>query len=220
MAPEARSPLVSAFRDSHRADFEWGRGPPVAGERSRAGGVGGYTVSVTRKLPSALQALAELDVPWLDYDVEYRPRRMFEGEVESQAWWRAWTGNDEEGAPPLRLFATDCSGGEYALWERGTDLPVVYLGSEGELAVLAGDSLRFVALLGGGADPRAVGSAQNRRAQGRPPRENREHVVIPAVLAIWHRLGGVGEPPTPDRVEAEAEPLRRELADWVERVTR
>ena len=57
----------------------------------------------------------------------------------------------------LSTFGMEGSGGQVSLWHRGPgDEPVVMLGSEGELAVLARDLAGFLHQIAHGADPRAM----------------------------------------------------------------
>ena len=57
----------------------------------------------------------------------------------------------------ISTFGMEGSGGQVSIWHRGPgDEPVVMLGSEGELAVLARDLAGFLHQLAHGADPRAM----------------------------------------------------------------
>ncbi len=70
-----------------------------------------------------------------------------------------WTGNPAANAE-LSTFAQDGAGGQYALWLGAAGIegaPVVKLGRDGELVVLARDLLDFAWLLACGVEPIGVG---------------------------------------------------------------
>src|SRR4051812_45834287 len=73
---------------------------------------------------------------------DFEPFEEFDSAEETNGWWRSWTGKEEAGEPPLRFFGKDGSGGQATIWLRDPNAsieaqPVVFIGSEGELAVLA-----------------------------------------------------------------------------------
>lgn len=93
-----------------------------------------------------------------DDDIDYEPYPAFQSAAENQSWIRAWTGNRTLDGGQFRIFGQDGTGGLAALWivhpER--DLlqnPVVFFGSEGELAVLAVDLADYLWLRAGGFGP-------------------------------------------------------------------
>lgn len=111
-----------------------------------------------RRLP-ALLATA-LDAPFaVDHrGHDFEPFDEFDSADEIIGWWQAWTGDEAAAEPPLRCFGMDGSGGKAAIWLRdpGTPIeaqPVVFIGSEGELAVLARNLGDYLWLLANGAGP-------------------------------------------------------------------
>lgn len=104
-----------------------------------------YDPAVTdedRTLPAALIAAHSLGF-FEDHDGhDFQPDDMFECSVETTEWWAAWTGNPAVGIAPFRVFGRDGSGGIAAFWTHvpGATVetqPIVFLGSEGEFAVIA-----------------------------------------------------------------------------------
>ncbi|NUS12756.1 MAG: SMI1/KNR4 family protein [Streptomyces sp.] len=117
------------------------------------------TSPVDRQLPAALAAA--LALPFV-YDhgevVDFEPFSGFLTAEDTADWLQAWTGNPEVSGDDFRVFGQDGSGGYVAFWlVRGgrelDDQPVVFLGSEGETAVLARDLGDFLWLLAGGYGP-------------------------------------------------------------------
>ncbi len=77
---------------------------------------------------------------------------------ETAQWFRSWTDNDEADGREFRLFAMEGGGGFVGLWlvREGrplTEQPVVFVGSEGELAVMAPDLGSYLWLLAYGVHP-------------------------------------------------------------------
>jgi hypothetical protein len=63
---------------------------------------------------------------------------------ETASWFRAWTGNPEADASRFRFFGKDGTGGHASFWRVQPDAdllrqPIVFLGSEGQTAVVACD---------------------------------------------------------------------------------
>jgi hypothetical protein len=89
---------------------------------------------------------------------DFEPYDEFLWPGETLEWWRAWIGDSTAETPPFQVFGQDGSGGLVALWIRDPDAaieiqPVVFLGSEGELAVIARDLGDYVWLLANGVGP-------------------------------------------------------------------
>lgn len=112
-----------------------------------------------RRFPDALAAA--LAVPF-DYDggdgVDFEPFTGFLSVDETTDWFRAWTGNAELTGDGFRVFGQDGTGGYAAIWLLRQDCalveqPIVFLGSEGETAVVARDLDDFLWLLAGGYGP-------------------------------------------------------------------
>ncbi|WP_203836448.1 SMI1/KNR4 family protein [Winogradskya humida] len=81
---------------------------------------------------------------------DFQPDDEFDSAVETTDWWRAWTGDPAAETPPFRVFGRDGAGGLAAVWARG---PIVFLGSEGEIAVIARDMGDYLWLLANGVGP-------------------------------------------------------------------
>lgn len=111
-----------------------------------------------RRLPAALEEAHALGF-FEDHDGrDFQPDDTFEWFTETAEWWHAWTGNPAAGDPPFRVFGHDGSGGSAAFWARvpGAALetqPIVFLGSEGEFAVIARDLGDYLWLLADGVGP-------------------------------------------------------------------
>ncbi|MFJ8931577.1 SMI1/KNR4 family protein [Streptomyces sp. NPDC102364] len=112
-----------------------------------------------RDFPDALAAA--LAVPF-SYDagdgVDFEPFPRFLSVDETADWIHAWTGNPELTGVDFRVFGQNGAGGYAAFWlvRHDEDLagqPIVFLGSEGETAVVARDLADFLWLLAGGYGP-------------------------------------------------------------------
>ena len=84
-----------------------------------------------------------------DYDdgrgVTFEPYMELEPVAETAWWLRHWTGNPDVTGEGFRPFGSDGGGGYVCSWmiRGGADLvdqPVVYLGSDGDVVVLAADA--------------------------------------------------------------------------------
>jgi hypothetical protein len=111
-----------------------------------------------RALPVALEA-AHACRFFEDHDGhDFQPDEEFACSDELAEWWRSWTGDPTAGVPPFRVFGRDGSGGLAAFWIRDPGAaietqPVVFLGSEGELNVIARDLCDYLWLLANGLGP-------------------------------------------------------------------
>ncbi|MFJ7156040.1 SMI1/KNR4 family protein [Streptomyces sp. NPDC101118] len=90
--------------------------------------------------------------------VDFEPHESFLSADETTDWFRAWTGNDDLDGDAFRVFGQDGTGGYAAFWlarpgQELADQPVVFLGSEGETAVVARDLGAFLWLLADGYGP-------------------------------------------------------------------
>ncbi|MFE7569547.1 SMI1/KNR4 family protein [Streptomyces sp. NPDC057539] len=113
-----------------------------------------------RQFPAALAAALALP---FDYDdgegIDFEPFPAFLSAEDTTDWLRAWTGNSEVSGDSFRVFGQDGTGGYVAFWlirpnHPLVDQPLVFLGSEGELGVLARDLGDFLWVLAGGFGPR------------------------------------------------------------------
>lgn len=118
--------------------------------------------SMPDEVPAPLRAI--MDAVY-DYDqgrgVDFEPYSQLEPAAETGWWFRLWTGNPEVTGEDLRPFGKDGGGGYVASWmiRDGVDLagqPVVYIGSEGDVAVLAADAWDAVWFFAHGLGPHDV----------------------------------------------------------------
>ena len=118
------------------------------------------TIGDDRRFPPALADVAQAE---LDYDdgegVDFEPYRAFDSAEKTTEWLRLWTGNRELDGEAYRIFGQDGAGGLAALWcvRPGQPLagqPVVFMGSEGEVGVVAGNLSDFLWVLADGFGPR------------------------------------------------------------------
>ncbi len=158
-----------------------------------------------RELPAGL--VAALKAPFAtDHEGhDFQPSDEFESLEEAAEWWTAWTGNEDAVVPPFRFFGEDGSGGRAGIWLRDPDAsietqPVVFLGSEGELAVIAKDLGDYLWLLANGVGPLEAVDDLNRVPE-----------PIPELLAL-----APGEPRSIEAVLAEAEIMLAALEELVE----
>lgn len=112
-----------------------------------------------RTLPPLLARLHRLP---FDYDegngIDFEPYDRFQSARETTSWFRSWTGNEEVDGHEFRVFGQDGTGGSAAFWlERAGKLlpsqPIVFLGSEGEVGVVACNLADYLWLLAGGVGP-------------------------------------------------------------------
>ncbi|MEV0725516.1 SMI1/KNR4 family protein [Micromonospora purpureochromogenes] len=97
-----------------------------------------------------------------DYDggdgIDFEPYDAFLTLAETAEWWQAWSGNPSMDGVDFRIFGKDGTGGLAACWlvrpgEPIERQPVVFLGSEGEMSVIARDLAAYLWLLAGGFGP-------------------------------------------------------------------
>lgn len=132
------------------------------------------TLTDDLRFPPALAAVANVV---FDYDngdgVDYEPYGEFLSEQETTSWLRAWTGNSELTGEAFRVFGQDGTGGYVAPWlvqpnQPLNDQPVVFLGSEGELGVIARDLADYLWLLADGFGPHEAVDSPARAARPNP----------------------------------------------------
>jgi hypothetical protein len=144
---------------------------------------------------------------------DFQPDDEFAWSGEIAEWWRRWTGDPAAGIPPFRVFGRDGSGGLAAFWIRdaGTALetqPVVFLGSEGELKVIARDLGDYLWLLANGVGPLETVDGIHR-----------VHAPIPELVAIARRHTGEA-PRSVEAVIAAADAELPALTSLVDSSTR
>lgn len=109
-----------------------------------------------------------------DDDIDFEPYDSFSSAGENLSWIRAWTGNKTLTGEQLRFFGQDGTGGLAGVFvaDPGRDLldnPIVFFGSEGEIAVVAADFSDYLWLRAGGFGPceATFSPAQERRPNPR-----------------------------------------------------
>ncbi|MEV7011211.1 SMI1/KNR4 family protein [Streptosporangium sp. NPDC051022] len=123
------------------------------------------------EFPPALTAIAQID--FSHGTIDYDPRDAFLSPEETASWIRAWTGNDDLSGDDFRVFGQDGTGGYTAFWlvRPGAplpDQPVVFLGSEGEIAVVARNLADYLWLLANGIGPSEVANHSEYPARPNP----------------------------------------------------
>ncbi|WP_086731495.1 SMI1/KNR4 family protein [Streptomyces carpinensis] len=117
------------------------------------------TTGDDRRFPPALADVARAE---FDYDegegVDFEPYDAFDSAEETTHWLRQWTGNHELDGDAYRVFGQDGTGGLAAVWcarpgRPTAEQPVVFMGSEGECGVVAGNLSDFLWVLADGFGP-------------------------------------------------------------------
>ncbi|MEU4357854.1 SMI1/KNR4 family protein [Streptomyces virginiae] len=117
------------------------------------------TLTDDRQFPAALAAAMAVPIDYADGDgIDFEPYEAFLSAEDTTDWFRAWTGNNELDGDAFRVFGQDGTGGYAAFWLvrpglPAAEQPVVFLGSEGETAVVARDLGDFLWLLADGCGP-------------------------------------------------------------------
>ncbi|MEU5366439.1 SMI1/KNR4 family protein [Streptomyces sp. NPDC005925] len=112
-----------------------------------------------RAFPPALADVARTEFPYDDGDgIDFEPYDAFVTAEETTDWLRHWTRNHELDGEAYRLFGQDGTGGLAAVWfgrpgRPLADQPVVFMGSEGENGVVAGNLSDFLWVLADGCGP-------------------------------------------------------------------
>ncbi|MGW5973022.1 SMI1/KNR4 family protein [Streptomyces sp. NPDC055186] len=112
-----------------------------------------------RRPPPALADVARVEFDHADGDgIDFEPYDAFCSAQETTDWLRQWTGNPELDGDAYRLFGQDGTGGLAAVrYGRPgrplTEQPVVFMGSEGECGVVAGNLSDFLWVLADGIGP-------------------------------------------------------------------
>ena len=186
-----------------------------AEERMPASTPPDYDPTVTdedRKLPAALEEAHELGFFEDHEGHDFQPDESFEWSVETTEWWHAWTGNPASGASPFQVFGRDGSGGVAAFWARASGAtietkPIVFLGSEGELCVIARNLDDYLWLLANGVGPLEIVDGLHRVPE-----------QIPALVALARRHSGISSRPI-EAVISAAEAELPALTALIESVT-
>jgi hypothetical protein len=110
-------------------------------------------------LPALVSQASQLPYEYADGEgIDFEPYDAFLAVEETTQWFQAWTGNSNADASKFRVFGQDGSGGYAAFWtvRDVPDLlaqPIVFLGSEGETAILARNFYEYLWLLAAGLGP-------------------------------------------------------------------
>jgi len=110
-------------------------------------------------LPHPLGELHQLEFDYAGGEgIDFEPYSFFMSAKETSNWFKAWTGNKDVNGAEFRIFGQDGSGGYAAFWliepsESLLEQPVVFLGSEGELGVVAINFEHYLWLLASGIGP-------------------------------------------------------------------
>lgn len=105
------------------------------------------------QFPDLLKKLHQLDFDYADGNgIDFEPYQNFISPREANEWLKAWTGNKQADASALFVFGQDGTGGYAAFWiinedKDILDQPIVFLGSEGEIGVVAKDFNDYLWLL-------------------------------------------------------------------------
>ncbi|MGC5021457.1 SMI1/KNR4 family protein [Micromonospora sp. DT47] len=165
------------------------------------------------------EPLREAHANGFDYDggdgVDFEPYDEFLTLAETAEWWQAWSGNPSLDGVNFRIFGRDGTGGLAAFWlahpgEPVERQPVVFLGSEGEVSVVARDLAAYLWLLAGGFGP--LEATMWPRHEHRPRPDARR-------MEIAQRYAPAARRPAPEVIET----ARAEFPDfeaWVDSLCR
>ncbi|MFI9235664.1 SMI1/KNR4 family protein [Streptomyces sp. NPDC053079] len=130
------------------------------------------TTGEDRRFPPALADVARVEFAYGDEGegVDFEPYDAFDSAEEITHWFRCWTGNHELDGDAYRVFGQDGSGGLAAIWRARpgrplAEQPVVFMGSEGERGVVAGNLSDFLWVLADGFGPREAALHDEREAR-------------------------------------------------------
>lgn len=176
-------------------------------------------------VPPPLRAIMDA---WYDYDdgngVDFEPYPELEPVAETGWWLRHGTGNPDVTGEEFRPFGQDGAGGSVCAWviREGADLvdqPVVYLGSEGDVAVLAADAWDALWFFAHGYGPHDVPSEfepGERYFNPDPGRTVRPHTELTQAA---HRLTPGRRRPV-EQIVADATAGLPDLRSWVDDLRR
>lgn len=115
--------------------------------------------SPSKEFPAVLSRLHLLDFDYADGEgIDFEPYASFMSGEDCSRWFRAWTGNDEADGDRFLIFGQDGTGGYAAFWSHEhpaslLDRPIVFLGSEGAVGVVAKNLDDYLWLLASGHGP-------------------------------------------------------------------
>ena len=124
-----------------------------------------------RRFPPALADVSRVEFDYEDGEgVDFEPYDAFDSAEKTTDWLRQWTGNHELDGDAYRIFGQDGTGGLAAIWytrpgRQLAEQPVVFLGSEGECGVVAGNLSDFLWVLADGFGPMEAALHEDREAR-------------------------------------------------------
>ena len=114
---------------------------------------------VNRDFPELQKALHRIEIDYDDGDgIDFEPFAEFYSRNDTADWIKAWTGNTDLDGNEFLIFGQDGTGGYAAFWcIRETNVlleqPIIFLGSEGETAVVASNFYDYLWLFAWGVGP-------------------------------------------------------------------
>lgn len=130
------------------------------------------TTGDDRRFPPALADVARVEFDYGDdgEGVDFEPYGAFDSAEVTTHWLRRWTGNHELDGDAYRIFGQDGAGGLAVVWRvrPGRPLgeqPIVFMGSEGECGVVAGNLSDFLWVLADGFGPKEAALYEDREAR-------------------------------------------------------
>lgn len=118
--------------------------------------------------------MAHVEFDYADGEgIDFEPYDAFDSAEETTDRLRQWTGNHELDGDAYRVFGQDGTGGLAAVWYGRpgrplTEQPVVFMGSEGECGVVAGNLSDFLWVLADGIGPLETVLYEEREARPNP----------------------------------------------------
>jgi hypothetical protein len=161
-------------------------------------------------MPELIRAANCLPYDYADgAGIDYEPFDAFLSPADTEYWLRAWTGNSAADASNFSVFGQDGSGGFVAVWKvrMNADLlqqPVVFLGSEGERAVIASNFHDYLWLLAAGLGPSEAASNPDVPGMVQSPLADFAATHAGPVKAFF------------DRVLADAQTAFPDFSDWID----
>ncbi|WP_143133295.1 hypothetical protein [Pseudoduganella namucuonensis] len=107
-------------------------------------------------LPELVNQANQLPYEYADGEgIDFEPYDAFKSAEETAEWFQAWTGNPNADGSRFRVFGQDGSGGYTAFWIVRTcpdllEQPIVFLGAEGETAIVARNFYDYLSFLAAG----------------------------------------------------------------------
>ncbi|MDH2433792.1 hypothetical protein QCD60_14560 [Pokkaliibacter sp. MBI-7] len=125
-----------------------------------------------RVFPDILAKMHAIEIDYANGEgIDFEPFDTFFSEEETAHWIKAWTANESLDGREYLIFGQDGTGGYAAFWcvRNTSDIlqqPIVFMGSEGELGIIAQSFKDYVWLFANGVGPcEAVGYPDIARPQ-------------------------------------------------------